>query len=196
MSELLSSIPSWVYDWTGGIIFMISLYYFFNKEPKAWHWSNATLMPYFLLFIATEMWMLAGLQVIYLLFGGHGWFLWKLQQWGNTWASAWEKLAVPFGMVIFFYTVYITQFTDAWAWLQFAIVSLSIVGSVLLVLKRSSSWLIYIVANVLGLVYYPHAGLWALTLVQIGAMVMSVIGYRMWREDERKIAVVTEGRVL
>jgi hypothetical protein len=55
----------------------------------------------------------------------------------------------------------------------------------LLVLKRSSAWLVYISANLLGLIYYPHSGLWALTIVQIGAIVMSVVGYRMWREDEK-----------
>ena len=190
MSEFLASIPMWVYDWTGGIFFMISLWFFFYKLPKAWHWSNASLLPYFLLFVATEMYMLAGLQVIYLLFGGHGWVLWKLQQIGSSWAKAWEKLAIPFGGIVFIYTVYITEFVDAWAWLQFTIVSISIVGSVLLVLKYKEAWLVYIGANILGLVYYPHNGLWALTIVQIGAIVMSVAGYWLWKKQDEFQTVI------
>lgn len=189
MSDILNNVPSFVYDLVGGIFFIISLVYFWYKDKKAWHWSNATLLPYFLLFIATEMWMLAGLQVIYLLFGAHGWILWKLQEIGHNFARVWEKLAVPFGATIFLYTVYVTEFVDVWAYMQFAIVSIAIVGSVLLVLKMRSAWTVYIVSNLIGLVYYPHGGLWVLTFVQVCAIVMSYVGYKQWKKDDEYIGV-------
>lgn len=196
LTEIITSVPSWVYDWTGGTIFMVSLYYFFYKSPRAWHWSNATLVPYFLLFIATGMWMLAGLQVIYLMFGIHGWILWRLQEKNNRWAPAWERLAVPFGVVIFVYSISITQFEAVMIWLQFAITALSILGSVLLVLKYPSSWLVYIAANVVGLIYYPSNGLWALTIVQVGAIIMSVQGYRIWKKEDVFMEELTEKKGL
>ena len=189
MSDVLSVVPSYVYDIVGGIFFIVSLYFFWTKQKRAWHWSNATLAPYFFLFVATEMWMLAGLQVIYLLFGAHGWILWKLQEIGHNLAKSWEGLAAPFGGFIFLYTVYVTEFSDVWAWLQFLIVSIAIVGSVLLVLKMRHAWTVYILSNLIGLVYYPHSGLWVLTFVQVCAIVMSVHGYRQWKKDEEYIGV-------
>jgi nicotinamide mononucleotide transporter len=196
MVEYFTIVPAWVWDWSGGILFLISLYFYFFKLPSAWHWSNASLVPYFIVFCMLELYMLAGLQVIYLMFGIHGLILWKLQERHNRWAPAWERLAVPFGLVIFGYTVYITQFADAWAWLQFVIVSLAIIGSVLLVLKKRSSWLVYIVSNVLGLVYFPHEGLWAMTFVQFAAALMSVYGYQQWKKDDEFIKDMREKKIL
>lgn len=196
MVEYLSMVPSYIYDIVGGVFFLISLLFYYHKLPSAWHWSNASLVPYFLVFVMLELYMLAGLQVIYLGFGLHGWVLWKLQDANNRWAPAWEKLAVPFGLSIFAYTIYITTFTDAWAWLQFTIVALSILGSVLLVLKKSSAWLVYIVANVLGMIYYPHEGLWVLTTVQVFAALMSIHGYRLWKREERFYDDMREKKIL
>jgi nicotinamide mononucleotide transporter len=193
---MIETVPQWVWDWSGSLFFLISLVLYWTKRPSAWHWSNASLLPYTILFVVGEMWMLAGLQVIYLMFGGHGWLLWKLQEWGNVWAKTWERLAVPFGVVIFAYTVYVTQFADMWAWLQFAIVSISIAGSVLLVLKKSAAWLVYIPANLIGIVYYAHAGLWALTFVQVCAIVMSVYGYMMWRTQEKFFERLTGDKIV
>lgn len=42
---------------------------------------------------------------------------------------------------------------------------------------------------------WPHFGLWALTVVQVGAMIMSIVGYRMWRADEKFNNVMGEDNV-
>ena len=59
---------------------VVSLWYLFGKRIAYWHWSNASLVPYFALFASTGQFMLAGLQASYLIFGVHGLLLWRLER--------------------------------------------------------------------------------------------------------------------
>ena len=80
MSLFGVDVPLWVLDWTGSILVVVSLVYLFGKRTAYWHWSNASLLPYFLLFVSGGQLMLAGLQVSYLVFGVHGLLLWRLER--------------------------------------------------------------------------------------------------------------------
>ena len=78
--ELLGvTVPGWVLDWTGSVLVVVSLCFLFEKRMAYWYWSNASLLPYFLLFLSGGQYMLAGLQVSYLVFGLHGLLLWRLE---------------------------------------------------------------------------------------------------------------------
>ena len=52
MNQLLSSLPSWVLDFSGALAVTVSLFFLFAKRHAYWHWSNASLLPYFLLFLS------------------------------------------------------------------------------------------------------------------------------------------------
>ncbi len=181
---MLSSIPMWVLDWAGSIPFLISLFFFWFKRESSWHWSNASLLPYFLLFITTEAYMLAGLQVIYLLFGIHAFILWYGENRAKEWAPKIRYITVPFGIIVFAYSVYITEFVGVWEVLQFLITATAIIGSVLLTLRYASAWTVYICSNVFGVIYFTHMELWGLTIVQVLAALISIQGYRLWKRDQ------------
>jgi hypothetical protein len=72
MEPLGMDIPLWVLDWTGSALVVVSLIYLFEKRTSYWHWSNASLLPYFALFVSGDQLMLAGLQLSYLIFGLQG----------------------------------------------------------------------------------------------------------------------------
>ena len=72
-------IPQWFLDWSGSLLVVISLVYLLKKHRNYWHYSNASLLPYFALFMTQKSYMLASLQVSYLIFGIHGLMLWRRQ---------------------------------------------------------------------------------------------------------------------
>lgn len=61
MNILGFNLPQWLFDYSGSIFVIISLVFLFQKRFAYWHWSNASLLPYFILFATSSQWMLAGL---------------------------------------------------------------------------------------------------------------------------------------
>ena len=148
-----------------------------------WHWSNASLLPYFLLFVSGGQLMLAGLQVSYLVFGVHGLLLWRLErrrrEGGRRFdAAAWYRAGWVLTLAIFAYTVALTDFVDVWAGLQFAIVSLALVANWATTRTWTWSWVAWMVVNVLQAIYFAHAGLWAQFGLQFVLFAMSAHGLR------------------
>ena len=95
MNLLGVDVPAWVLDWTGSLCVVVSLVYLFEKRMAYWHWSNASLVPYFLLFVSGGQYMLAGLQVSYLVFGVHGLLLWRLERRRARWPTLQRRRLVP-----------------------------------------------------------------------------------------------------
>jgi nicotinamide mononucleotide transporter len=127
---LCAHTPGAAFDWSGSILVVISLLYLFRKSLAYWHFSNASLLPYFVLWASSGQFMLAGLQVSYLVFGLYGLSLWHLERRHRQGGAGFhERFCYNLGWVlslaIFLYTIVITRFTDGCAWLQFLIVALS-----------------------------------------------------------------------
>ncbi|WP_135228841.1 nicotinamide mononucleotide transporter family protein [Deinococcus fonticola] len=185
------NIPPLALDLAGGICVLVSLYYLWSKSSTYWHWSNLSLLPYCLLFLSGKQWMLAGLQVTYLLFGIHGLYLWHLEKrrakgeirfnepawYGVTWVAS---------LAIFAYTVAVTDFSQAWNWVQFAAVTLALIANFGTTRKWSWSWPVWIVVNAVQAVYFWHTGYWVLFALQFILAGMSVYGWREWRRDEAR----------
>lgn len=195
MNILGLSIPPLVLDLTGGLCVLVSLYFLWAKSSTYWHWSNLSLLPYFLLFVSGGQWMLAGLQVTYLLFGIHGLYLWHLEGrrargeirfnetgwYGVTWAAS---------LAIFAYTVAVTDFSAVWNWVQFAAVTLALIANFGTTRRWAWSWPVWIAVNAVQAVYFWHAEYWVLFALQFVLAAMSVVGWQAWRRDERREVAV------
>lgn len=194
--ELLGiDIPQWVLDWTGSTFVVISLVCLFEKRTAYWYWSNASLLPYFALFVSSDQLMLAGLQASYLIFGLHGLRLWQLERRRDTLGRPFdERLWYPLGWIgslaIFAYTAAVTDFIDGWAWWQFTIVSLSLLANWATTRKWIWSWPVWLIVNSLQAVYFHHFELWAQFGLQFVLFAMSINGWRMWRREARTPEVV------
>ncbi|PYE53527.1 nicotinamide mononucleotide transporter family protein [Deinococcus yavapaiensis] len=189
------NIPQWALDWSGSLCVVVSLVYLWRKSSTYWHWSNLSLLPYFLLFASSAQWMLAGLQITYLLFGIHGLYLWYLESrkskgeirfneplwYGVTWAAS---------LAIFAYTVAVTDFREAWNWVQFASVTLALVANFGTTRKRTWSWPVWMLVNAVSAVYFQHLGLWAQFGLQFVLAALSVWGWREWARQDEKVARV------
>ena len=116
MTLLDVDVPTWVLDWTGSVLVAVSLLFLFGKRIAYWHFSNASLIPYFALFLSGRQYMLAGLQASYLIFGLHGLALWRLERpTGHDGAAqfdehVWYHAGWVLSLAIFGWTVGVTDF--------------------------------------------------------------------------------------
>jgi nicotinamide mononucleotide transporter len=200
MSVFGSHVPTWVLDWSGSLMVVVSLVYLFNKRTAYWHWSNASLVPYFALFISGHELMLAGLQASYLVFGVHGLMLWRLEHrrdrlGGRFNEQVWYNAGWILSLAIFGYTVIVTRFVDAWAWLEFVIVSLSLIANWATARKWIWSWPVWLSVNVLQALYFQHLGLWGQFLLQFVLFAMSIWGWKLWERDAQSKRMVVHASV-
>jgi nicotinamide mononucleotide transporter len=182
------NVPIWVLDWTGSALVVISLVYLFGKRTTYWHWSNASLIPYFALFVSGKQYMLAGLQASYQIFGVHGLLLWRLEHGRDAVGRpfnerAWYNAGWILSLGIFGYTIAITDFVDRWAWTQFVIVSTSLVANWATTRKWAWSWPVWISVNVMQAVYFWHLRLFGQFALQFVLIAMSLYGWNRWRSD-------------
>jgi nicotinamide mononucleotide transporter len=189
MNILGFNIPQWLFDYSGSLFVIVSLVYLFQKRFAYWHWSNASLLPYFLLFASGGQWMLAGLQVTYLIFGFHGLYLWYLEHRRDKGEikfnePLWYSVTWLASLFIFAYTVYMTNFSDKWNWVQFASVTLALIANFGTTRKWSWSWTVWILVNAVSALYFYHLGLWAQFGLQFILAAMSIKGWLEWRKDE------------
>jgi nicotinamide mononucleotide transporter len=183
-------VPQWFWDYSGSVAVVISLVYLFKKQLAYWHWSNASLVPLFVLFMLQEAWMFAGLQVTYLIFGVHGLYLWWLEQRRDKGEirfnePAWYAVTWVASLGIFVYTVLATDFSNVWNWVQFVAVSLALVANFGTTRKWTWSWGVWIVVNAVNVVYFFHAGVWGQFGLQFILAGMSVYGYLEWKKTEQ-----------
>jgi nicotinamide mononucleotide transporter len=187
-------VPQWFWDYSGSVAVVVSLFHLFRKHVAYWHWSNASLVPLFILFVSQGAWQFAGLQVTYLIFGIHGLYLWFLEHRRDRGEirfnePVWYAVTWVASLCIFAYTVAITDFSQGWNWVQFAAVSLSLVANFATTRKWSWSWPVWIVVNAVQAVYFYNFQIWGQFGLQFILALMSVYGWLEWRKDDAARAV-------
>ena len=187
-------VPLWVFDWSGSLLVVASLVFLFSKNPLYWHLSNASLAPYFVLFVVGGQSILAGLQVSYLVFGLHGMYLWFLERRRDREGARfhepfWYNLGWALSLGIFAYTVGVTSFADPWNAVQFVAVSLALVANWATTRKWTWSWYVWLAVNTVSALYFAHLGLWAQFGLQFVLFAMSLYGLAQWRRDDARQGV-------
>ncbi len=185
------TLPQWFWDYSGSLAVIVSLLYLFKKQLAYWHWSNLSLVPLFILFVSQGAWMFAGLQVSYLLFGVHGLYLWFLEQRRDRGEilfnePLWYAVTWVASAVIFVYTVFVTDFSQSWNWVQFVAVLFSLVANFATTRKWTWSWPVWIFVNVVQAVYFYHSQTWGQFVLQFILASMSVYGWAEWRKQDLK----------
>jgi nicotinamide mononucleotide transporter len=182
-------LPQEFWDYSGAVFVVISLVYLFRKHIAYWHWSNLSNVPFFVLFMARGEWQFAGLQVAYLIFGVHGLYLWFLEHRRDRGEirfnePLWYAVTWVASLVIFAYTISVTNFADPWNWVQFASVALALIANFGTTRKWSWSWPVWIVVNAVTAVYWFHFQVWGQFALQFILAGMSVYGWLEWRKQD------------
>jgi nicotinamide mononucleotide transporter len=63
----------------------------------------------------------------------------------------------------------------------------SLVAQVLMVTRFVESWLMWLVADVVGIVHYARQGLWFTSLLYLVLVVMAIVGLRAWAARGRTV---------
>jgi nicotinamide mononucleotide transporter len=190
----ISSVPQWFWDYSGSVFVVISLVYLFRKQITYWHWSNASNIPLFILFMSQGAWQFAGLQVAYLIFGIHGLYLWFLEQRRDRGEiqfnePLWYAVTWVASLVIFAYTVWVTDFKNPWNWVQFVAVALSLIANFGTTRKWSWSWPVWILVNAIQSVYFYNFQTWGQFGLQFILAAMSVYGWLEWRKQDARVGL-------
>ena len=185
---MLENIPVTFLDWTGAICVVVSLLFLIRKHIYYWHFSNLSLLPYFLLFLETRQFMLAGLQVSYLIFGIHGFYLWMLEHRRDGEQKPfnepfWYNLGWVLTLLIFLYTIAVSEFKDGWVMLQFIITSLSLIANWATTRRWIWSWYVWLLVNALQAVLFYHMQLWGQFGLQFLLAAMSIRGLIVWKKE-------------
>jgi nicotinamide mononucleotide transporter len=185
------AVPRWVLDWSGSVLVVISLVYLLKKHGFYWHYSNASLLPYFALFMSQKSYMLASLQVSYLIFGIHGLLLWKLERQreevGRSFNDrAWYNAGWIMSLAIFALAVGASDLSTSWAKLQFVVVAVSSIANWATTRKWTWSWPLWLVVNSLQAILFWHDRLLGQFLLQFVLFGMSVRGWMLWAADDRR----------
>jgi nicotinamide mononucleotide transporter len=188
MFDLLAQMPlqTWL-DVTGSALVVVSLVFLIDKKPAYWHFSNLSLAPYFALFVLTEQYMLAGLQVSYLIFGLHGMWLWRLERLREAERMPfnerfWYNIGWVLTLLIFGFTVALSDFSNEWNLLQFVATSLALVANWATTRRWLWSWYVWLAVNALQAVLFFHLEFWAQFALQWVLAAMSMAGLLRWRQ--------------
>jgi nicotinamide mononucleotide transporter len=164
-----------------------------NLRVRVWAWPLAMLASaaYGVLFASARLYGEASLQVFFIAVSAWGWWQWLRGQGDDgsslrvrrlpprhRWrATAATLLAWPvLGLLLWRVTDSDVPFADAWPTVA------SVTGQILLGRKYLENWLVWLVVNLFSMGLFAYKGLWLTVLLYGLFAVLSVVGWRAWRQ--------------
>ena len=163
-------------------------------NPLGWPLAMAASLLYGVLFLHSRLYGEAGLQVLFIVLAGWGWWQW-LRGTGQDGAAlrvqrlnhrqrlqvalatlaAWPLM----GLLLRHATDSDVPFLDALPTVA------SVTGQVLLARKRVENWAVWLFVNVVSVGLFAYKALWLTVLLYALFAVLSVVGWRAWQRLER-----------
>jgi nicotinamide mononucleotide transporter len=159
-------------------------------NPIAWPLAIVSSLLYFLLFWNSKLYGEAGLQVLFVVVAGWGWWEWlrgtqadgtplrvrTLSATARVWLIGALLIAWPAtGLLLKAATDSDVPWWDAFP------TAGSFIGQWLLGRKYVENWAAWIVVNVVSVALFAHKGLWLTVVLYAIFIAMSVAGWRAWR---------------
>ncbi|WP_300265630.1 nicotinamide riboside transporter PnuC [Microbacterium sp.] len=146
----------------------------------------------FMVFLLAGLYASAGLQVVYLVMGVHGWWRWtrKIEQ-SPTYVASTPRSAWPFlmiaGVVMTLVLIWVlTMFTDSEvAIADAATTAASLVAQYMLNRKWIQTWFVWIGVDVAFIALSIATGLWVIAALYLLFIGLCVFGFRSWRRVAR-----------
>ncbi len=171
----------------------------FSKLTE-WAHSNINAVLWFWLFIDFKLPMLAGLQVMYVLFSLYGLTVWatvhhRIGYDINKWK---DNFGTVLGLGILAYTVYAYRdmtgyaFTKWW-YFEFFGVLISIISFWMDAFKYRTNWIGWSMTNVLFFPLFIHQGLLGPAVLTILFQILCFFGIYKWWKDQK--ALVKAGEI-
>jgi len=180
-------------QWAGGVAAAIGIACLVFKTQGYWFWSIINAVLWFFLFLDFKLPMLAGLQVMYVLFSLYGLTVWAtvhkrigydVQKWK-------DNIGTLMGLGILAYTVYAYSGMEGyafttWWYLEFFGVLISIISFWMDAFKYRTNWIGWSMTNLLFGPLFYHQQLWGPFILTFVFQTLCFFGMYKWWKDQRE----------
>lgn len=150
---------------------------------------------FFILFLQASLFADMGLQVLYILLGFQGWYLWLRGGQNQTALKvsrvSWRELLILALITIVAtvgMTLYLQSVQDSAPFWDALTTVLSIIAQYMLNKKFIENWYIWMLADLIYIPLYAYEHLYLTGVVYILFLLMCVLGVRAWQQSRRKAA--------
>lgn len=161
-------------------------------RQKIWNWpvGIANNLAYLIVFAMSGLYGDAGLQVVYIVLGIYGWWLW-LRGAGRaalivtrTSPQLWSMLIAATVAAALILRWFLARFTDSTVpgW-DGATTALSLAATYGQCRKLLESWWIWILADVIYVPLYIYKGLWLTSVLYFVFLLLCIFGLRSWLKE-------------
>ena len=172
---------------------IVSLFYLWLEyKVKIWLWVVGVITPviYIYIFFVSKFYAVMGINIYYFFACIYGWYCWKRN---NAEGSDLRITRLPFRFIWKLFVIFIGFFAlITWILMRFTdspvpygdalTTALSIVAMWMLAQKYAEQWLVWLLVNVISAGLYLRQGLYPTGTLFIIYAVVSVFGYRKWKE--------------
>ncbi len=157
----------------------------------AWPLAIASSLAYMILFAHSKLYGEAGLQIFFVLVAAWGWWQWKFGRQADGAALRVRRIDARTGLIVLAATL------AAWPLLGLALRRLtdtdvpffdalptaaSVAGQWLLGKKYVENWPVWLGVNIVSVALFAYKGLWLTVLLYGLFAVLSVVGWRAWKQ--------------
>lgn len=168
------------------------LYIYFIAQQKIIAWFLAFFSSGLLAFsnILTNLYFFAFLNTLYVILAVYGFYVWKFKTNFNNkliiteYQAKQHIILIIIGVVISVIAVGLIKVLGiASTYLEITITVFSVLATYLQANKILSSWLYFMVLNLLSVIVYFNVQLYKLAFLFLVYVVLSIIGYNKWRKS-------------
>jgi nicotinamide mononucleotide transporter len=172
--------------------FVIALWMVFANmrvQLIAWPLAIVSSLAYMVLFAHSRLYGEAGLQVLFVLVAGWGWWQWKFGRQADGQALRVRRIDARTGLIVAaaafaawpLLGLALHRFTDTDVPFFDALpTAASIAGQWLLGKKYIENWPVWLGVNIVSVALFAYKGLWLTVVLYALFAVLSVIGWRAW----------------
>jgi len=177
-------------------------------KENIWNWPIGIVNNIFfiILFLSSQLYADTGLQVVYIVLGGLGWYWW-LRGGQNkrelaVGKTSFSHLAIVMGLVAIstaLFTVFLEQVGDSAPFWDAFTTMLSLAAQYLLTRKLIENWYIWITADIIYIALYAYKQLYLTSFLYFIFMLMCLAGLVQWRkslpQEAKELVAIGEGNV-
>lgn len=168
---------------------LVTVWFVVRQQVANWPIGIVNVVLLMLVFWSAGLYADAGLQIVYIVLGIYGWWLWTFGgerrtrlTVRTTTGSEWLGLAVAGVLLTAAVWYFLTRFTESTVPLADAVTTaLSLLATYGQCRKLVESWWLWIAADLIYIPLYGYKDLWLTALLYIVFAGLCVVGLRAWR---------------
>lgn len=171
------------------IFSLFSVYFCMKNNTLCWPMSIIGVSAYAVLFLSQSSYANFTLQFVFLAQSIYGWYFWnKKENERHITSLRFNQffllllLTAVIGIAAFGTITHFTKTSETNVLMDSASATLSIVALYLMSRKVLEHWFLWIIADVIFIVYFIHLGLYLSSLLYVIFFMLSINGYRNWRK--------------